>query len=126
QNARGSVGNDAPVDGVEIRPAGPPIMRIAHESYRVIGLELDELEWTRADRMGAHVLCRHVARVHGRHSRSQQHDERRLRFAQMESGLIVIIDRDILEIGVPDAARILAEIVLLAEEAMPRTAYVLR
>src|SRR5262245_25397628 len=89
-----------------------------------LGLELDELEWTRADRMGAHVLCRHVARVHGRHSRSQQHDERRLRFAQMESGLIVIIDRDILEIGVPDAARILAEIVLLAEEAMPGTAYV--
>src|SRR5262249_25446350 len=111
-------GNDAPLDGVEKGPPGLPILWVAHELDRVVGLELHELERPGADRVEAHVLGLPMARIDRSHTGGQQREQRRLRFRQVERGLMLVVDRDLLEVRIPDPAWVLAE-VLLPNQALP-------
>ena len=123
QGAGCETGNDAPLDGVEIGPPRLPIVWVAHELDRVVGLELHELERPGADRVEAHVLGLPMARIDGPHAGGQQRDQRRLRLRQVERRLMLAVDRDLLEVRVPDAARVLAEIIL-PNQALPGALHV--
>src|SRR4029079_3469405 len=91
-----------------------------------VALELGELERPRADRLDAHVPVRHVAGVDGRQPRGQHRQYRWLRLGQVERRLVVAVERDLLEVLVPDPARIAPQILgLLAVETMPRALHVL-
>src|SRR5215510_3252853 len=59
-----------------------------------------------------------MARIDRPHAGGQQREQRRLRLRQVKCGLMLAVDRDVLEVRVPDAARVPAE-VLLTNQALP-------
>src|SRR6202022_788162 len=61
QIARRYLFDDRILDTVEIRSPRFPVIRVPGYLDRLVRLELDEFEWTRADRMTAHVARRHMA-----------------------------------------------------------------
>jgi len=63
ENGGRTIGYDGEFDAVEIRQALLPIIRIADELDRLVGLEFNEFERTGTDRLGAHVTRRNVARI---------------------------------------------------------------
>ena len=58
QVRRRRVGNDRILDGVEIRPARLPIIRVARHLDILAGIELDKFERAGADRVLAQLLGR--------------------------------------------------------------------
>src|SRR5882672_3354423 len=72
QNSRRTIWYDGELDAVEIRQALFPVVRIAGELDRFVGLEFNELERTGADRFGAHVAGRNVARINRRIAGGEQ------------------------------------------------------
>jgi hypothetical protein len=56
--------------------------------------------------MVAHVARRHVAGIDRRKPGSEQRDKRRLRPLQVERHLVIAVGADLLQILVPDLARI--------------------
>ncbi len=111
QHAGRAVGDDAPVDGIDVGVPLAPIVGVAHELDRLVALELDELERTRADRLGAHVGRRHVAGIDRVVAGGEQRDERSLRPAEVERHLVVAVGRHLLQVVPPDLARVLAKAV---------------
>jgi hypothetical protein len=61
----------------------------ADELDRFVGLELDELERPRADRVGAHVSGADMAGIDRRIAGGEQRQQRRLRPLQVKRGLVV-------------------------------------
>ena len=114
EHARRQAVDDSESDFIQIRAVFFPVVGIADETDRFSALELDEFERTGANRPGAHRRLRNVAGIYGRKSAGEQHGQARLRLAQFERGLVVAIDRDVLELRVPDLARVAAEIVNVA------------
>ena len=109
----------AAVDGphrdlVEIGTILLEILRIAHETDRFAALELDEFKWPGADGLGPHDLLRNMAGINGGEGARQQHRQARLRLAQLERRLVIAVDADVLQLGVPDLARVALEILRLA------------
>ena len=77
-----AVRDDRPFDSRRDR-AGPASSNPGSSHPDVfVRLELDEFERAGADRMGAHVARRHMARIDRRHAGRQQHQKRRLRALQ--------------------------------------------
>ena len=109
QHAGRAVGDDAPLDGIDVGLPLAPIVGVAHELDRLVALELDELEGTGADRLGAHLGGRHVAGIDRVVAGGEQRDERRLRPAEVEGHLVVAVGRHLLQVVPPDLARVLAE-----------------
>ena len=112
QNRRAAVGHDGVVDAVEIRLALLPVVGVARDLDAFVLLELDELEGSGADRLGAHLRRRHVAGVHRRVARGEQRGQRRLRALQVHGDLVVAVGRDLVDVAVPGLARIGAQLVL--------------
>ena len=69
--SRRDFSHDRIFDPVEIWPSGFPIVGIADQLDRLVRLEADKFERTRADRMLPHLARRNMARIDRRPSRSQ-------------------------------------------------------
>ena len=110
QDRRATRRHDRDLDTVEIGLALLEVVGIADELDAFLLLELGELEGAGADRLGAHLRRRHVAGIDGAVAGRQQHQERGLRLAEMESHLAVAIGRDLIEIPIPRGAGILAQL----------------
>ena len=85
------VGDDAPVDGIEIRTAFAPVIRVAHELHGFVALELHELERAGADRLRAHVLSGYVTRIDRCVAGGEQRQERGLRASEHNAHGIVAL-----------------------------------
>ena len=84
ENGRRAVGDDGELDAVEMRQALLPVVRIAGDLDRFVGLELDEFERAGAGRLGAHVAGRDMAGIDRRVAGGEQRQQRRLRPLQVE------------------------------------------
>ena len=103
-----------------------PIVGVAHELHRLVALELDELEWTRADGLGAHQRRRYMAGIDGVVAGGKEGEEGGLRALEMERHLMVAVDRHLLQVVPPNLARVLAEAVrVLVLELVQRAGHVL-
>ena len=127
QHARGAAVDHPERDLVEIRTILLPVIGIAHQTNRLAALEFDEFERPGADRLGAHHLLRHMAGIDRRKRARQQHRQARLRLAQLEGRLVIAVDGDVLQLGVPDLARIALEVLGLglADQHPPGALHVL-
>ena len=110
QHARGAAVDHPERDLVEIRTILLPVIGIAHQTNQFAALEFDEFERPGADRLGAHHLLRHMAGIDRRKRARQQHRQAGLRLAQFERRLIIAVDGDVLQLGVPDLARIAVKV----------------
>ena len=120
QQRRRAVGDDRPLDAVEIGPARLPIIRVAGQPDRLVRLVRDEFERPCADRVLAHVLRRHMAGIDRRISRSEQRKKGRLRLLQVKRRLVIALGGDPIEVPVPGFARVDAEFgSRLAEQHVP-------
>ena len=115
-------------DLVEIGAILFPVIGIAHQTDRVAALEFDELERPGADRLRAHHRLRNVARINDRKCAREQHQQAGLRLAQFERGLVIAVGRDVLQLGVPDLARVPVKVLrlALADQHPPGALHVLR
>ena len=104
-----AVAQDRVLDRVEIGQARLPVIRVLDQLDELVGLELDEFERARADRMLAHLRRRDVARIDRRHAGGEQRDKRRLRPLQDERHLVIAVGDDLGEVGVPGLARVDAQ-----------------
>ena len=116
QVARRAVRHDLPLDAVEIRPAGLPVIRVLRGLDDFVRPELDKFEGAGADRVSAHLPRRHMARIDRRPARGQQRQQRRLRPLQVEGGLVVAVGGDFFEVEVPALARVDAQLFAAAAE----------
>ena len=114
QHPRGAAVDHPEGDLVEIRPVLLPVIGIAHQADRVAAVEFDQPERPGADRFGAHGRLRHVAGIDRRKRARQQHRQARLRLAEFERRLIIAVDADVLQLRVPDLARVALEVLDLA------------
>src|SRR6266545_422871 len=78
QNRRREIAYDRIFDAIEIGPALLPVIRVSRHRDALIGLVFAEFERAGADRMAAHMACRHVARIDRREPRSEQCNKGRL------------------------------------------------
>ncbi len=100
-------------------------MLVARELDRLVGLERHELERPGADRVGAHLRRRDVARIDRRHAGCQQRQEGGLRPLEVEDRASVALDRDAVEVLVPGLAGIDAQLGGgLADQHLPRALHV--
>src|SRR5262252_10424203 len=88
-----------------------PIVRIAYELDRLVALELDELERTRANRFGAHVGGGHVAGVDRVVSGGKEGRKRRLRSVEVKDHLVLAASGYLFQVVPPELARVLTELV---------------
>src|SRR6516162_541158 len=98
--------DDLVLDAVEIRPVLFPVVRVARYLDGFVGLELDELEGPRPDRVLPHLGRRHVARIDWGEAGGEQRDERWLRPLQLERHLVIAVQHDPVEVAVPRPSRI--------------------
>ena len=99
------------LDAVEVRLARLEVVGIAHQPDAVELLERFQLERPGADRLGAHLRPRDVAGVDRRESRGQQGQQRRLRMVEMDGDFVVAAAVHVVDVAVPAAARVLAQLV---------------
>ena len=127
QHPRGAVVDGPHRDLVEIGTVLLEVIGIAHEADRFAALEFDEFERPGADRFGPHDLLRNMAGIDRRERARQQHRQARLRLAQFERRLIIAVDADVLQLGVPDLARVAMKIlgIALADQHPPGALHVL-
>ena len=110
QHRRRAVGHDGVLDAVEIGPALLPVVGVLGELDALVLLELDELEGTGADRLGAHLRRRDVAGIDRRVARGEQGGERRLRSLEMNRDLMVALGLGAVDVAVPRGARVAAQL----------------
>ena len=110
QDARRQTWDDLPVDAVEIRQAGLPVLRVLDDPDPLVRLEFDEFERAGPDRMRAHVARRDVTGVDRRPARGQQRQERGLRPLQTKGDLMLADDGHLFEVAVPGLARVEAKL----------------
>src|SRR5205085_6027597 len=101
--------DDLVLDAVEIGPILLPVVGVARDLDGLVGLELDELERTGADRPAPHLRGRHMAGIDRREARGEQRDKGGLPALELEGHLEVAVGRNLIEIAVPGLARIDAE-----------------
>ena len=90
--------DDGVLDAVEIRAARFPVIRVACQLDGLVLLVLDELERTRADRLSAHLLGRHMAGIDRPGAAGNLHQEGRLRPLQVEGDLEVAVGGEMVEV----------------------------
>ena len=95
---------------VEIGSVFFPVMGISDYADNFFGFELVEFEWSRADRMTAHVARGDMTGVHGRPPGCQKRDKGRLPPLQMKGDLVVAIGGHLAEVVVPGFAGIDAKL----------------
>ncbi len=100
------IGDEGVFDAVEIGPVLFPVIRVAGDLDRLVGLEFDEFERAGADRFEPHIARRHMTGIDRRPARGQQGDEGRLRPLQVEGHLVIVIDADPFEVAVPGSTRV--------------------
>jgi hypothetical protein len=114
------VGDDRPLDGVEIGPPGLPVIRVLRHLDVLVRLELDEFEGAGADRVLPHLGGRHMARVDRTIGRGQHHRKGRLRPLHDEGDRVIALGHDTVEVAVPRLARVQPQLVLrLADQQLP-------
>src|SRR6516164_8953662 len=111
QNPGRYVLDDRILDTVEIRPVLFPVIGISGHLDRLVGLELDEFERARADRVATHVARTDVAGIDRREPGGEQRDKGRLRALQAECHFVIAVGGDLVEVAVPGFARIDAKLV---------------
>ena len=115
-----AIGDDRIFDPVQIRSARLPVIRVPLQPDRLVLLELDELKRSGADRMGAHLRRRHMARINRRKAARQHHQQRRLRVGQVERDLQRAVGGDLLDVEPPGLVRVFPHLAVdLAGDDIP-------